>query len=205
MNLTIEDWFNLRKNTPGDINEHMDTLKRYAEECDHITELGTGGVYSTWGFLITKPKTFITVDIIEPHIRPGVKEALDEAEMLAKQDGIDFHFFLADTTSDDFEIDETDLLFIDTYHVYEHLKKELEKHANKSKKYIILHDTTTFADRGEVQSYLSKVSPINRESPTGLWPAIEEFLAENLDWIIHERFTHNNGLTILKKVKHFAF
>jgi len=34
----------------------------------------------------------------------------------------------------------------------------------------------------------------------GLWPAIEEFLKNNNDWVLHERFTNNNGLTILKKI-----
>ena len=33
----------------------------------------------------------------------------------------------------------------------------------------------------------------------GLWPAIEEFLNTNEDWYIKERFTNNNGLTILAK------
>ena len=33
----------------------------------------------------------------------------------------------------------------------------------------------------------------------GLWPAIEEFLEANSNWELHERFTNNNGLTILKR------
>jgi hypothetical protein len=35
---------------------------------------------------------------------------------------------------------------------------------------------------------------------TGLWPAIEEFLAEHSEWEIQQRFTNNNGLTILARV-----
>jgi hypothetical protein len=33
----------------------------------------------------------------------------------------------------------------------------------------------------------------------GLWPAVEEFLQENKNWSLKERFTHNNGLTILER------
>ena len=33
----------------------------------------------------------------------------------------------------------------------------------------------------------------------GLWKAVEEFLKNNADWVLHERYTNNNGLTILKK------
>jgi hypothetical protein len=40
------------------------------------------------------------------------------------------------------------------------------------------------------------VEEINR----GVWPAIEEFLAAHPEWILKERFTNNNGLTILQRV-----
>jgi hypothetical protein len=33
-----------------------------------------------------------------------------------------------------------------------------------------------------------------------LWHAICEFLDSNSDWILHERYTNNNSLTILKKL-----
>ena len=33
----------------------------------------------------------------------------------------------------------------------------------------------------------------------GLWTAIDDFLKNNSDWVLHERFTNNNGLTVLKK------
>jgi len=34
----------------------------------------------------------------------------------------------------------------------------------------------------------------------GLWPAVEEFINEHPEWKIKERFTNNNGLTILERV-----
>ncbi len=81
-------------------------------------------------------------------------------------------------------IEETDLLFIDTWHVYEQLKEELRLHGSKARKYIVLHDTTTFGENGE------------GEGRRGLWPAVEEFLAVG-EFQIKERFQNNNGLTIL--------
>ena len=36
-------------------------------------------------------------------------------------------------------------------------------------------------------------------SPKGLWPAIEEFLTDNHEWYLKERFENNNGLTILER------
>ena len=41
---------------------------------------------------------------------------------------------------------------------------------------------------------------MGKTSGKGLWPAIEEFLLESKEWIQHERFYNNNGLTILKRV-----
>lgn len=167
-------------NTPSDINEHLPTLKKYAEECEHITEMGVRWVVSTYALLMGKPKKMISYDINGIHwnaIRDMVKE--------------DTYFTFEVANTLDLEIEETDLLFIDTLHNYNQLSGELKLHGNKSRKYIIFHDTTTFEWIGE--SYNGKVDEV------GLWPAIEEFLEANPHWELHQRYTNNNGLTILKR------
>ena len=40
-----------------------------------------------------------------------------------------------------------------------------------------------------------------QEIMIGLWPAIAEFLLKNKNWKLKERYTNNNGLTILEKIK----
>jgi len=60
----------------------------------------------------------------------------------------------------------TDLLFIDTRHVYRQLCDELARHGSKARKYMCWHDTTTFGDAGE------------DGSRPGLWHAVEEWVAE---------------------------
>jgi hypothetical protein len=69
-----------------------------------------------------------------------------------------------------------------------------------------MHDTTVDEINGETirmnwnAEKQSKESGIPVEEITkGLWPAIEDFLETNKNWIIAERFT-NNGLTILEKI-----
>jgi hypothetical protein len=84
------------------------------------------------------------------------------------------------------DIEETDLLFIDTLHVYEQLQEELRLHAGKVRRYIVLHDTMTFGERGEVQGRL------------GLRPAVEEFLAQGT-FYVKDRYENNNGLTVLER------
>ena len=46
--------------TPSDINEHLPTLKVYAEQCEHVTEMGVRGIVSTYALLMGKPKTMIS-------------------------------------------------------------------------------------------------------------------------------------------------
>ena len=58
----------------------------------------------------------------------------------------DFHFTVGDTKAID--IEETDLLFIDTLHTYDQLAAELARHGMKARRWIVLHDTTTFATNG---------------------------------------------------------
>jgi hypothetical protein len=168
--------------TYSDIYEHLPTLKKYSEECEHITEMGVRYVVSTYAFMMGYPKKLISIDIL-PVENFGINR--EDLKNLAYENNIDFEFIVGDTTK--IEIEETDLLFIDTWHVYQQLIKELELHSNKVKKYIILHDTTTFGEHGECNE------------GDGLWKAVEEFLSLNLNWVIEERYINNNGLTILKK------
>ena len=46
----IHDEFIIRCSLISDINEHLPTLKRYAEECQHITECGVRGCTSSYAF-----------------------------------------------------------------------------------------------------------------------------------------------------------
>lgn len=166
-------------NTPSDINEHLPTLASYASECEHITEMGVRYIVSTYALLMGKPKKMISYDIHMCNWEP-VRD-------LVKED-TDFYFAVGNTL--EIEIEPTDLLFIDTLHNYTQLKKELELHAKKVNKYIIFHDTTSFETVGE--SYTGKPEK-------GIWLAIQEFLQLNPQWVLKERFTNNNGLTIIEK------
>jgi hypothetical protein len=185
--------FNYEKNRPTDINEHLQTLKEYAAKCEHVTEMGVRDVVSTWAFLAGNPKRLISYDLYQSPIHK-----INQARALSAAAGIEFDFRIADTTDANLQIEETDLLFIDTWHIYEQLKREFELHAGKVRKYIILHDTTLFGEVGTPELFDASIKHVATQK--GLWPAVEEFLAENPQWKLHKRFTHNNGLTILEKV-----
>lgn len=173
----IDEYYTTLCEQRSDINEHLPTLYRYASECKHVTEMGVRDVVSTWAFLKSAPDKLICYDIMR-------SKNIDTALAAANKVGIEMEFHQKNVLS--IEIEDTDLLFIDTLHQYVQLVQELNLHANKVRKYIIFHDTTKFAYTDEVTG-----------APGGLWPAIEEFLTHNSSWQLIERYTNNNGLTII--------
>jgi hypothetical protein len=164
--------------------------------------MGVRSVVSTWAFLhglldTEKPASLLCLDIDD------VPEIPDIARMVAHYD-ISMSFVCGDSATT--PIKPVDLLFIDTWHVYGHLKRELAFHCNSVKKYIILHDTTLDGDVGEsiragwnTADQAVKSGYPEAEIRMGLVLAIREFLEVHPEWAIKEIFTNNNGLTVLEK------
>lgn len=177
----VEQKFAELSATPSDINEHLITLRYYADQCSHVTELGVRRGVSTWAFLSSMAKRVVSVDVNHPDDFGG---SLQEMRTASAEAMIDFTFILADDLS--IELEETDLLFIDTLHTYGHLSKELKLHAGKARKYIIFHDTVTYATVG-------------LDGGEGLKRAIDEFLAEHTEWKVKKDYQNNNGLLILDR------
>ena len=183
------------RNTPSDINEHLPTLKKYTEECDTIVEMGVRSIISTWAFLAGNPKKITSLDLYNPTKFGGNLQEVYDAVTLTN---IDFSFIECDSLI--YEMEPCDLLFIDTWHCYLQLKKELTRHHSKVNKYIILHDTVSYANVDEKSAdEMGVLNNIETNLPKGLWSAVEEFLYENKNWVVWEKKPNNNGLTILKR------
>lgn len=164
---------------PSDIREHLDTLYQLARGCDHVTELGTRWGISARAFLHAQPQVLVCYD----RVRHREVDLLEAAARAAGR--TQFLFLQADVRR--VEIDATDLLFIDTWHVYEQMREELALHARKARRYLVLHDTRRFGELGEAPGH------------RGLGPAIEEFLQDNPQWAPSARPTANDDLTILSR------
>jgi len=185
---------------PCDINEHLPTLYKYALECDSVLELGVRGCVSSFAFLRAKPKLLIMNDIHECDVGFLLARAANETNTRVKTAWVND---LA------LELEEpVDMVFIDTYHVYGQLKRELAKFAPLCNKYIIMHDTEVDKVHGEC--IRGALNPHVMEQETGipyhenligLQLALDEFLAASSDWVLHEVFHNNNGLTVLKRVQ----
>ena len=187
----------------SDIMEHLPTLYSYAKECDSVFETGVRGCVSSWAFLYglldgsSTKKTLFMNDI----------NVCNVEELLNASNGFDIDVKYEWKNNLLLELNQNyDITFIDTWHIYGQLKRELKKFSKNTNKYIIMHDTTIDEINGEtircgwdaeIQSKESgfPVEEINK----GLWPAVTDFLETHPEWYLKERFTNNNGLTILAR------
>lgn len=200
--MELEVGYRLRCRVPSDIWEHLPTLRKYAEGCLHITECGVRGAVSSYAFGSALQKKegnrMILVDL-------DGNEDVTTFLKHAQEEGVDAVFYKESDL--DCPIEQTDLLFIDTWHIYGHLKRELARWNPFVKKYILMHDTEVDGVRGETLRVGWNAEQQSRDTGIpveeickGLQPAIDEFLAEHPEWKIKEVFRNNNGLTVLERI-----
>lgn len=201
--MLLELNYKTRCDTPSDINEHLPTLCDLAKDCNSVIELGVRGVVSSWAFAAGLPEgSRMFMNDLEPC---KVDQIIRTAKMEKNIDATFVH-------GSDLDIplpEPADLVFIDTWHVYAQLKRELERYEPLANKYIVMHDTTVDEWLGETirlgwpAEEQSKTTGFPVEEITkGLWPAVEEFLEKRKGtWELKKRYTNNNGLTILSRVR----
>lgn len=193
--------------TPSDINEHLPTLYGYAKQCERVLELGVRGVVSSWA--IAKGLAENGKETKSLHVNDLEPCAIDELVEVSGRAGVTVtHEWKNDL---ELEVSErVDMTFIDTWHVYGQMKRELEKFSGVTDRYIVMHDTTVDEWMGETIRCLGgyRAAEIQArqtgipipEIMRGVWPAIQEFLETHEDeWRLKERFTNNNGLTVLER------
>ena len=162
------------RNTPSDVNQHMETLRDLAKECTKVVEMGMRDCVTTWAFIegLGKGSHLFCIDLEKP-----TQENFESVDKACKKKGIEFTFLQADTRT--IKLDGVaDMIFIDTEHTTKCLRQELKLHAHISTKYLAFHDTESCHDE--------------------LWPAIADLLWN--EWKIKKVYINNNGLTICQRV-----
>lgn len=194
----MESLFQEKRDYGSDINEHLDVLRNAAACVDTVVEMGVRSGVSSVGFaagLYDVPGKWIHGVDLEP--KPKIYEDLQSSF------GLDVRFTQGNVLS--IAPIPCDLLFIDTFHVYGQLKRELAHHADSTLHAIVLHDTTVDAEAGEAirngwnaDELAAKTGMKVAEITKGLWPAVVEFLEAQKDtWRLCRRYVNNNGLTVL--------
>ena len=172
-----EELFQFELNNKTDINEHIMLLSTLSTN-KKVVEFGVRNGSSTIGLLYGRPISLDSYDLNECG-------RIEDITIMAEELNVKFNFHIGDSRKID--IDNADILFIDTLHTEEQLITELNLHADKISEKIIMHDTSTFGINGE-------------GGEGGLICAIETFLDNNPQWKIEKIYTNNNGLTVLRRV-----
>jgi hypothetical protein len=174
---SIEDWLDWQKKNDPDLGGHLSRLQELAQGAKLVVQLGLGRGGATAAFLAAHPKRLVSVDGAPP-------SWFDSLRQLA---AADWEFLLGDTLQVDLPSEPIDVLFIDTKHTAAQCYAELTRYAPLVQGRIVLHDTTTFGERGE-------------DGGPGLLPALRRFLKEHPEWIVYKHFEDWNGLTIISNL-----
>lgn len=197
--MSLQKNFDAQCKRVSDINEHLPTLLEYARKCQTIIECGVREIVSSYAFALgLKGKHNSSYILVDPFRSANINGFVN----MCIAEGINALFYHGSDL--EYPPTETDLLFIDTWHIYGQLKRELAHWHSSVKKYIIMHDTTVDEWLGETvrrgwnaqQQSVEHGIPVD-EITKGLWPAIDEFLKDHPEWKLEKRFKNNNGLTIL--------
>jgi hypothetical protein len=163
---------------PSDIQNHLSTLKTFADKSPRIVELGFRGGVSTSALMAAKPKRLTIIDWDKPPFEIDRNRLRDIIMDGMEQDTfVEFH----PQDSLDAWLPESEMLFLDTFHTYEHLFLELMRHSENITNYILIHDT-------------------DEPMCPGMFCAVEDFLMDNHQWSILKRITDRPGLTILERI-----
>ena len=179
--------FAFHRNAPGysDIAAHLPLLEYLGSKCKHITEFGTRDGFSTSAFIAGLSKNgggkLVSCDIQIP----SFLEFFDSIELPCL-----WQFIQRSTVDPSLEIEETDLLFVDSLHTYSQVKSELELHSGKVAKNIAFHDTYSHGKFSR-----------DVEGEEGILKSINEFLETNQQWEKVYDVDFNHGLIVLEKIQ----
>lgn len=175
MNPALHSLLDEARLTGLDIHEHIPVLLGLAASADQIVELGVNMGTSTLAFLSGGRGKVDSWDIVRTYM----------VDKIAAAAGPRWTFHQGDSRTA--EIPRCDLLFIDSLHNAEQLSVELKEHAGKVRNMIVMHDTESFAWKGE-------------GGGQGLRKALMDFLITHAEeWRIDCHYAHNNGLTLLRR------
>ena len=199
--MTLEELYQKRCQTPWNNNEFLPTFRHYAEQCQIVTEFGVERGFSTTAFLAAQPDLLVSYELVW---NEGLNEVVGMASCCINYGrGGPVHpaawsgftawvgktqwcFHLTDCLGQ--PIIETDLLLIDSFHIYSHLRLELRIHSPSVRRWILIHDVDPNVHHG-----------MDGSQP-GLYKAVDEFLAQG-DFELEKWYPNNNGLAVLRRVR----
>lgn len=199
--VNIENTYQTLCRTPSDVNEHIPFLVDLVSTCESVLQcggtLGIPFVYALSKNGSTQKKLCWIKDFCERN---------PVTYLYAKQTGVDYSCLIGNLLHMSYKTDY-DLVYIDTWHVYGQLIRELRLLSPIAKKYIVLRCTETDKLYGTALRCGQNIMGLHKQTGfppedivRGTQSAIDEFLGMNPDWTVRNVFTHNHGLIVLERV-----
>ena len=163
-------------------NKQLYTLLRFACRCDTATAFIVNDYNPTVAFLAAQNKSIQILSMIETD-----KSVLEKFGKLSGEIESELKFSLVNG-----DIDETDLLYIDTPAEGNYRAMELGRYESKVKKYIILSNTVKNAHVAN-----NNIKMPDNVPAIGLVHGINHFLQLNDKWFILEHDDLDPGVTVL--------
>lgn len=182
---TLEDLFARASSEPSSMFAHLVRLKELASQSETVIELAMQEGVATIGLLAGQPTRLVTL---------GSPTGIMASVLRDRQGRTQFACLLPgdlETTKSAegsaAALPECDLLVIDAVHSADALWDTITKYGPKSRRWIAIHDTTSFGEIGE-----------GGRRP-GVLHALRYWLRKNTEWSVLSHNPANNGLTVLTR------
>ncbi len=153
----------------------METLRDLAAKCTHVTQIGIWGTPSRIALAIGTRGKFIDYSSAQRPEWSELKQFMND------------RFEGKELPANGLEIEETELLFIDTYHNEVETFNLLTKHSPKVQKYLVIHTTEIFGETGD-------------DGGPGVLPGLRLFVQANRVWTTIRQDRNNYGLLVLSRL-----
>ncbi len=180
---SLEQIYKWTSEAKRDLDQHLKVIREVAAKCDHVTEF-TKRRESTVALLAAVPKRVISYHMEDDPLLLMLQDAIKGRSSELGEMSWTLH--QSPHLPQVPEIEETDLLFVDTYHNGARARLELQEAAKKVRKFIVYHDTQVHGEKGD-------------DGKDGIFAAMQEHLAEHPEWFVYAHYQHQYGLTILCK------
>lgn len=183
----IQELYRHRCHEGGNLNEHLPLLYMLSLDSDGVVEFGIDRGIST-SALLAGQETRIKCSLPARYHGVDIRsECRSEVERLVRLCDVPVpNGFTKSDSTKIAAIDPVDLLFIDSLHTEETIKRELEIHLPSVRKYVAMHDTVTFGENGE--------SPGTR----GILYGIDLLMTK--EWMKVYDSPRNNGLAVFRRI-----
>jgi len=167
---------------PGDINEHLPTIRGLVEAVGptcRVVELGSRNGVTTTALMAGGPASILCVDT-----SPG--PGATKLQKYQRKYFPRMRYEVRQGHTEKAEPEDCDVLVVDSDpHTLDHVTDELERHAGRCRRFIVFHDTQIYGEHYGNQP--------------GIMPAIRKWLAAHPEWTMIRRDKNNNGLSVISR------